>query len=293
MRATDSQTTTVTVLGLGNLGAALASAVFSGGYRTTVWNRTAGKVEPLVAAGASGAGSLAEALDASDVVVVCLATYDTVYAALSGSERQLAGKSLVNLTSGTPEEARQMARWAQERGIHYLDGAVMAVPPMIGQPHALIFYGGNEHLFEALQPLLKALGGRATYLGEDTAVPMLFDVALLGILWSTLAAYLQALALVGTEDVAAADFLPHATAWVENVALPSLDGAAREVDAGEYATQVSTLGVNQAAIDHLVATCRARGITPALTLPIKELIDRRVAEGHGSDSLASLIEAMR
>ncbi|MGH3430621.1 MAG: hypothetical protein ACRDQZ_24150 [Mycobacteriales bacterium] len=154
-------------------------------------------------------------------------------------------------------------------------------------------YGGEEALFDQIEADLKVLGGRATYLGTDTGAPMLYDVALLDILWSTLAGYLHALALVGTAGVSAADFLPYAKAWVEHVALPSLEGKAAEVDAGDYATEVSTLDVNKAAIAHLIEGCNAQGISADLVLPIQTLIDQRVAEGHGAESLGSMIEAIR
>lgn len=283
----------VTVLGLGMMGSALASAFLDDGRVTTVWNRTPAKAGPLVAKGAVRADTVAGAVGAADVVIACLSTYETVYSALAGNEDGLAGKTLVNLTSGTPEEAREMAAWAARHDIRYLDGAIMAVPPMIGLPHALIFYGGDKSLFELLEADLKVLGGRATYLGNDTGVPMLYDVALLGILWSTLAGYLHAIALVGTANVTATDFLPYAKAWVEHVALPSLEGKASEVDTGDYTTDVSTLDVNKAAIAHLVESCRSQGISADLILPIQALIERRVAEGHGTDSLGSMIEAIR
>jgi 3-hydroxyisobutyrate dehydrogenase-like beta-hydroxyacid dehydrogenase len=47
----------VTVLGLGEMGSALAGAFLGGGLPTTVWNRSPGKADALVAKGAVGAAS--------------------------------------------------------------------------------------------------------------------------------------------------------------------------------------------------------------------------------------------
>ncbi|MDG9683281.1 hypothetical protein QC334_11125 [Streptomyces sp. DH18] len=44
-----------------------------------------------------------------------------------------AGRALVNLNSGTPKEAHAAASWAAERGVAYLDGAVMVPPPLVEQ----------------------------------------------------------------------------------------------------------------------------------------------------------------
>jgi hypothetical protein len=58
-------------------------------------------------------------------------------------------------------------------------------------------------------------------------------------------------------------------------------------------TEVSTLAINAAAIAHLVDAGRAQGIRVDMPGPIKALIDRRVADGNGSRSLASLVELIR
>jgi 3-hydroxyisobutyrate dehydrogenase-like beta-hydroxyacid dehydrogenase len=164
---------------------------------------------------------------------------------------------------------------------------------MIGQPEALIFYGGAEAVFEAHRPTLMTLGGRATYLGTDPGVPSVYDLALLGMLWSSRAGYLHALALVGTAKVGATDFLPYARAWFDNVIAPGIPNVARAMDEGDYATDVSSLAVNKAAIAHLISASEAQGIGAEVMLPIQALMDRRIAEGHGADSLASLIEVLK
>lgn len=283
----------VTVIGLGMMGTALAETFLNNDRPTTVWNRSAKKADDLVSKGAHRAATVTEAVAASGVVVVCVSTYEVLHEILEPVSHALSGRVLVNLTSGTPDEARQTAGWAAERGVEYLDGAIMAVPPMIGQAETLIFYAGSRDAFDANQPTLAVLGGAATYLGTDTGIPMLYDVALLGILWSTLAGYFHALALVGTEKITAAEFLPYATAWITHVALPSMPYLGREVDEGNYATEISSLDVNKAAIAHLIDASKAQGIGVEVMIPIQKIIDRRVAEGHGNDSLASLIEAIR
>ncbi len=64
----------VTVLGLGDMGSAIARTFLERGFRTTVWNRTAAKAAPLADAGATAAATAAEAVAASPLVVVCCST---------------------------------------------------------------------------------------------------------------------------------------------------------------------------------------------------------------------------
>src|SRR5690349_18388702 len=116
--------TSMTVVGLGPMGHALASAFLAAGHSVTVWNRTPGKESDLLDHGAVAAASAADAVRAGDVVVICLIDYAAVRDVVSevvASDVRL----LVNLTSGEPSQAREMAAWAASHHISYLDGAIL------------------------------------------------------------------------------------------------------------------------------------------------------------------------
>jgi 3-hydroxyisobutyrate dehydrogenase-like beta-hydroxyacid dehydrogenase len=288
-----AERTPVTVLGLGRMGSALARTLLTNQHPTTVWNRSPGSAGELVSRGAVEASSLAEAVAPSPVVIVCVSDYEAMRQIVEGVGERLSGRLLVNLTSGTPAEARAVSAWAAELGVDYLDGAIMATPPVIGRPETLILYGGSQAGFEQHAPTLITLGGQSTFLAEDVGVPLLHDLALLGMLWTATAGYLHALALVGTAGVEPAKFVPLATAWFEHVLTPDLGDTAAEVAAGEFATEVSSIEVNKAAMDHLIEASRTAGIATELFEPIKALLDRQVDQGRGAGSLASLVELLR
>ncbi|WP_207943580.1 NAD(P)-dependent oxidoreductase [Actinomadura sp. KC345] len=90
-----------------------------------------------------------EAVAASDLVVACLLDDASVRETLADAD--LTGKDLVNITTGTPGEAERLAAWAAGRGARYLDGGIMAVPPMIGVPDsgAYVLYSGSPDVFAA------------------------------------------------------------------------------------------------------------------------------------------------
>jgi 3-hydroxyisobutyrate dehydrogenase-like beta-hydroxyacid dehydrogenase len=276
----------VGVLGLGRMGAALAGALLGAGHEVVVWNRSPLKAGPLLDRGARLAATPAEAA-AADVVVSCLSTYDTQQPVLDAASPAV----LVNLTSGTPEQARGVAKWAASRGVEYVDGVIMAVPQGIGTPGARILYSGSETVFGAQRDVLEVLG-EPVFLGEDAGLAALYDLALLGIMWSAMSGYLHALALVGTEGVPPERFTPMATAWLTAVG-GFLPGMGEHVARGDYATDVSALDINAAGLGLLVETSRAQGIATAVPAPLKELFDRAVAAGHGSHAIASVIEEIR
>lgn len=281
----------VTVLGLGSMGSALAAALLEKGHRTTVWNRSAHRAEPLVERGAQLAATPQEAIAASPLIVACVLDYEALHAVLDPVADSLAGKALVNLTSGSPEQAQEAATWARSHAADYLDGAIMTTPPGVGDPETMFLYSGSPTVFEAHRTTLASLGD-TLHLGADPGLASLYDAALLGLMWSTMTGWLHGAALVGAEKTPAADFTPVAIRWLTAVA-GFLTTYAPQVDAGRYPGDDATVDVQIAAIDHLIHAAAARGIDNALPELLKSAMERTKAAGHGSDSYASVIEVLR
>ncbi|MET8991447.1 NAD(P)-binding domain-containing protein [Nonomuraea wenchangensis] len=282
--------TSVTVIGLGLMGRALAGAFLKAGHPTTVWNRTSAKAGPLVAEGARLAPTVGDALRASPLTIICLTDYAAVRELLgeSESESELAGTTLINLTSGDSAQARDTARWAGQRGAHYLDGAIMAVPPAIGTAEAVILHSGPQSDFEAHKPVLDALG-TVTYLGADPGLASLYDVAGLAMMWSVLNAWLQGTALVRTAGVDAATYAPFAR-QIAAVVADWLPGYAEQVDRRSFPAEVSALETDVRAMAHLIEESEAAGVNAELPKLFKAMADRAIAAGHGGEQYPVLIE---
>jgi 3-hydroxyisobutyrate dehydrogenase-like beta-hydroxyacid dehydrogenase len=267
---------TVSVLGLGRMGSALATALVAEGFEVTVWNRT-DKPAPV---GTTKAATPEEAFR-SDVVVTCLSTYDVQQPLLTKDV-----KTLVNLTSGTPEQARATARWAEANGVEYVDGVIMAVPQQIGTAQARILFSGSEnhHVLQAF--------GEPVFLGEDAGLAALYDLALLGVMWSAFGGYLQALALVGSAGVTPRQFTPLVTDWlaVVNTLLP---GMGEEAQSGNYETDVSALDINVSGLRLLAEAGAEQGLDTTLPQALHDLFERAQSNGHGAHSIASVIEVIR
>lgn len=279
--------TPVTVLGLGAMGTALARAFLAAGHPTTVWNRTPGRSPELDAVRAATA---AEAIAASPLVIVCLLVDDTVRSTLDGID--LTGKTIVNLTNSTPDQARATAERVTSAGAQYVDGGIMAVPAMIGGPAAFIFYSGVPEAFEKHRADLSVLA-RPEYVGSDPGLAALYDIALLSAMYGMFGGAQHALALIGTENVPAEPFterflLPWLTAM-----LSSLPRIAKDLDNGPAGTAGSNLAMQAAAYDNLTDTSTAQGIDPMLLEPMGRLLRKAVAAGHGDADLAALVGLLR
>lgn len=77
-------------------------------------------------------------------MIVSVLDYPAAREVLSAAGDALAGRTVVNLTNGTPKDARDMAAWVAGKGARYLDGGIMAVPAMIGGPGSLVLYRCTE-----------------------------------------------------------------------------------------------------------------------------------------------------
>lgn len=281
----------VTVIGLGSMGSALAATLLERGHATTVWNRSAHKAQPLVDRGARQAATPGEAIAASPLVIVCVLDYDALHATLDPVAGSLAGRAVVNLTSGTPEQAQEAAAWARSHSADYLDGAIMTTPPGVGSPETMFLYSGSHTVFETHRPTLAVLGD-PLHLGTEPGLASLYDAALLGLMWSTMTGWLHGTALVGAEKTQAAAFTPVAIRWL-NTVTGFLTTYASQVDAGHYPGDDATVDVQIAAIDHLLHAAAARGVDNALPELLKATMERTRDAGHGSDSYASVIEVLR
>ncbi|MFH9083290.1 NAD(P)-dependent oxidoreductase [Streptomyces sp. NPDC017673] len=282
--------TPLTLLGTGAMGTALGRAWLAAGHPLTVWNRTPARTAALTAEGAVAAGSAAEAVAANRLVVACLLDDDSVGTALDSAE--LAGRDLVNLTTGTPADARERAAWAEKRGARFLDGGIMAVPPMIGAPGAFVLYSGHRELFDEHRDTLAVPAG-TEYVGIDPGLAALHDVALLSGMYGMFAGITHAFALLRGTGVAPGDFAALLVPWL-NAMAGSAHQTAERLESGDYTTGVvSTLEMQVAGTDTLLRTAGEQGVRPDLLTPFLELMRRRLADGHGTEDTTGLVDLLR
>ncbi|MGW4433786.1 NAD(P)-dependent oxidoreductase [Streptomyces tendae] len=293
MSAHTGRSSAVTVVGLGPMGRALAAAFLAAGVPTTVWNRTPGRDADLVAAGARAAASAGEAVAASPLTVVCVVNYDASDAVLreEAVTAALKGRTLVNLSADTPGRARDTAEWAARHGVRYLDGAIMTPAPTIGTDDAVFLHSGPEELYEEHRPVLAALGGTHTHLGEDPGRAAAYDIALLDIFWTAMAGYVHALALARAEGVTGAELAPFAQG-IAAILPPLFTEFAADTDAGTYSGAINPITSAVSTMTHVVHASEAQGIDASLMRLIEGQARRVVARGHGSDGYSRVADVI-
>ncbi|WP_141315054.1 NAD(P)-dependent oxidoreductase [Streptomyces spinoverrucosus] len=284
--------TPVSLLGLGSMGSALAEAFIDAGHPTTVWNRTSSKATPLVAKGAVHAHTIDEAVAASPLVIACLTTYDSTIEALEPAAATLKGRALVTLNSGSPAGARQMAAWALGQGARYLDGAIKNVPSAVGAEDTLLYYSGDNSVFDEFASTLRVLGGDTVYLGADPDLAALYEMAVGGTLLPALVGFFQGAAALQARGLTAASMVRFSVKWFEmiNSVLPLF---ADEIDRGDYSKPASSVNLFLAGAAHDEELGKEANLDTQWHKPFHDLLKRAAEAGHGDHSISALTEILK
>lgn len=160
-------------LGLGYMGSRMAMRLAQAGYPLTVWNRDAQKAKPLQDAGATAAASAREAVQGAQVIISMLADDGAARAVLLGESGAVSaltpGQTLVEMSTLAPDTQREISRQAAARGAQCLDCPVAGSTPQAEQGQLVVFGGGEQAVFDAVTPILMAMGQAAHFMGPSGA----------------------------------------------------------------------------------------------------------------------------
>jgi len=284
----------VSVVGLGAMGSALARALLREGHRVTVWNRTSTKAEPLVRDGAEMAANPSFAVGASLIILICVDNYQVTRDILSGHDvlPGLSGRVLVELSTGTPQEAREAERWARDSGADYLDGVILAYPDQMGTPEAALLVAGAEATFQRCEPLLRSLAGGLTYVGEQIGVASALECAAVSFLIGALLGTLHGARICEVEGLRVDEF----GSMLAELA-PVVGNAARQmserIQANRYDGSQAALRTYAAGAVRLVQQARDSRIDGGFPRFTAEALGRGMSAGFGHEDLAALIKVLR
>ena len=284
----------VTVIGLGAMGTRLAQLFLEQGRSVTVWNRSRDKAQALAEAGARIADTPAEAVAASPLVVMCLYDYAAVDQVLSqpGVAAAMAGRTLVQLTTGSPDEAKAAGAWAAAHGAAYLDGAIQAAPSQMGQTDTPVLISGDGEAFERAKPLLLDLAGNYTYLGARVEAAATMDLATLSYVYGAFVGFVHGANIVQSQgqDVAhfgriVADISPSFGAFFAH--------EGQVIQSADFTITESPLRISVEATQRIHDFSRAAGLNTEFSALAARLFQRAQAAGLADREAAALIEVLR
>ncbi|MDZ4738198.1 MAG: NAD(P)-binding domain-containing protein [Rhodospirillaceae bacterium] len=281
--------TDVSIIGLGAMGSALARALLQAGFKTTVWNRSSARMQPLLALGASGAASVRDAVRASPVIIVCIDNYRTTAQLLETDDvaPHLRGRTLVQLSTGTPREARAAEAWMQKNGGLYIDGALLCSPVHIGTERAIIPLAGSDAAFASCRALMKPLGGDVRYLGDNVGAPSALDLAWLSERFGMYVGAAQGASLCEAEGV---DVALYASLFANGEPVRLF---LETIRTNAYENPGATVQVWSEGLERIRSGANDTGIDSEFLDLTMALLRRVIAAGHGEEHIAALFKVLR
>jgi 3-hydroxyisobutyrate dehydrogenase-like beta-hydroxyacid dehydrogenase len=249
-------------------------------------------MEPLVQTGAHGPSRLTEALEASARIIVCLPDYATTSEVFDRPEAiaRLQGRTVIQLSTGTPKEAAAGEEWFRSRDATYLDGAILCYPGNIGTPDGLILVAGPESVFQDCRTDLEGLVGDLRYLGSNIRAPSTLDLAFLSRLMGIVFGSIHGALVCQAEGVAVAEFTRLLPANDRAVPLTQAinDDSFESVSKGG-----ATVDVAGGVVARLRDQAKDAGINSELPDLLCGWVKRAQAAGYGSQETAAVIKALR
>lgn len=281
----------VSVIGLGVMGSALARTLIESGRSVTVWNRTPGKADPLVAAGATLADSATEAIAASPATVTCIASHDQTIDLLKESDSTLPGKTIIELSTGGATEAEALAALLAENGADWLIGIINAYPTAIGNKDTVLTVVGKGEVWERWSTVIRALGGASTHVGTEPGML----AALFAALFTTRQGFMFGMIYGGLVCKKAGIPLDTFAGQVP-VSLGMLPSYhkyfADTVPEGKFDNPPATMTTYAAALDDALSTFNTVGAPSELPQLFSDLAHRGVDAGLEDKALTALVELL-
>jgi len=166
--------TAVAVLGLGAMGRAIAARLLGAGHDVRVWNRTPGKDDDLVAAGARRSTTPADAVREAEVVITMVTDPPALEAVLFGPDGAAPAipdsATLIDMSTVGPTEISSVVE--RVAPVAVLDAPVLGSVPSVESGSLVILAGGDHAVFERHTELL-ALLGRPIHVGPSGSGAML------------------------------------------------------------------------------------------------------------------------
>jgi 3-hydroxyisobutyrate dehydrogenase len=160
----------VAFIGMGTMGAPMATNILKAGHAVTVHNRTREKEEPVAAQGANRAASPAEAAAEAEVIITCLSDTPDVEAVILGEAGVINGAQpgaiVVDMSTISPTATQQMSEALSAKGIAMIDAPVSGGSEGAQKGTLSIMIGGQEADVQKVRPVFEAMGTTITHIGS-------------------------------------------------------------------------------------------------------------------------------
>ena len=286
------ETKNIAVIGLGNMGSALADALLKAGFPMTVWNRTASKSESLVERGAKVANTVAEAAQNTDITIVCVSDYATITSIIHNDAvaKELEGKLLAQLGIITAEESCLCASWATARNIEYLEGSIMGSPDEVRNAEATVVCSGPKQVFDDCSNFLSVFG-TIEHVSEVTGAVYNFDKAYYAFGYAVKQGFIQGAAQAYTSGFSIEAYTRIMIGRLTTIT-ESLNPLGASIADRDHDGDQATLKVWADSYAQSLDLCRSLGVDDTLPNALMRNFENAVNAGYGDKELSAIFEVL-
>lgn len=278
------------------MGAGMAARLVAEGHRVTVYNRTAARAAPLVAAGATLAHSPREACEGAEAIVAMTASDDSSKAMWLGTDGALAASTsprafAVECTTLSHAWVIELARLATQRGLRYVDAPVTGLPDAAAAGQLTLLVGASDADLAAARPVLDALATRVFHFGAvGTGTVYKLVINLIGTVQIASAAEGLAIAeRAGLDPAVVVEAIATSQA-----ASPQVVRNVRRMIAGDFDRDVTfTTALRLKDVDYALRLAETLGVGAPFGSVAAAAFRRLRDLGHGEQHEARVIEVAR
>jgi len=178
--ATQSQATSIAVIGLGSMGLGMASSLIRAGFDVRGYDLAQAAVERFAGQGGRGSASPARAAEGADIVVSVVVnaaqTEDILFGAGNIAEAMPEGGVFISSATMAPEAARDLSKQLEATGRHYLDAPISGGARRAAEGALTVLASGSPTAFAKARPALDAMAAKVYELGDEPGVGAAFKM---------------------------------------------------------------------------------------------------------------------
>jgi len=279
------------ILGLGIMGAGMASRLLSAGFPVAVYNRNPDKAGPFSNAGALVAGSPREAASQAEIIISMVADDLASQGVWLGENGALAGAArgslLIECSTLTVGWIKELSAAAMQRGCEFLDAPVTGTKPHAASGELLFLVGGSASALATAQPVLSVLGRETVHLGPtgSGALLKLINNFMCGV---QAASFAEAVSLIeaGGLDRAKAEAVLTSGAPGSGI----VKRAAASAAANDF-TPNFRLRLMAKDLGYAIDEASHRGLQLQTASSALALFKQAIVKGHGDEDFSAVVKA--
>ena len=198
----------ISVIGLGSMGFALAETLLKADFNISVWNRTSSKAQKLENKGANICSTPNDAFKNSQFIVASLSNYEAWNDIIDSNQIDidLSGKTIIQLTTGSIEEVKNLNDWVKKYNGDLLEGIISCFPSQIGTKESLILLAGSNNSINNCKDIISILSPEYKNLGSNLIAPTVLSRAFLSGALGGLIGMMNGAVLCQKADISLDDF---------------------------------------------------------------------------------------